>query len=281
MRIFGIDVSHWEGIIDWKQAAPFIPFVYFKCTDGQTMFDNTFVINHLGCQAAGVPHAPYHYFQPNADPTLQANHFIDKAGLDFKRYIVDVEEPPTNKSGFPDRLHTFLLRCKLITGIMPAIYTSAGFWNECVVPKPEWATDYELLVAHYTAEHSPILPIGWTTWRIWQFIDNWYFPGCSSAADGNWFNGDLNACRAWFGNYRAMGSEVEPAIVYAHTQARSLFPDLNIRHLPSTLAKSLGHLAKDEIVEVHDLGGKEVWIKHTRGWTCVEKDSYRYMEVVK
>jgi GH25 family lysozyme M1 (1,4-beta-N-acetylmuramidase) len=280
MKTFGVDVSHWEGIIDWKLAAPFIPFAYFKCTDGQTMFDNTFVINHLGCKSAGIPHVPYHYFQPHADPILQANHFVDKAGLDFKRYIVDVEEPPIQKSGFPEHLRTFLLRCQELTSIKPAIYTSAGFWNENVFPKPEWAKEYDLAVAHYTREHQPILPIGWTSWVIWQFTDYWFFPGCSSAADGNWFNGTLDQVRQWFGNYRSMEQEIDPP-VYNKTQALSLFPDLHIRHLPSTLARQVGHLAKGEIVMINELGGKDVWIKHQRGWTCVEKDGYRYMEVIK
>jgi hypothetical protein len=64
-------------------------------------------------------------------------------------------------------------------------------------------------------------------------------------------------------------------------QVRSQFEGLNIRLAPACSAKDLGDLHKDEVVHVDELGGKEVWIKHTRGWSCVEKDSYRYMEVVK
>jgi lysozyme len=278
MRTFGVDVSHWEGIIDWKLAAPFIPFAYFKCTDGLTMFDNTFAANHLGCQANGVPHAPYHYFQPYIDPILQANHFIDKAGLDFKRYIFDVEEQfeRTTRYDFPAQLHLFLTRVKTLTGISPAIYTSAGFWNEFIHPKPEWAHEYDLLVAHYTIDHQPTLPIGWSTFRIWQFTDAWYFPGCNSAADGDWFNGDLVACRAWFGNYRQVAPPVyEPVIL------RSQFEGLHIRQFPKISAREVGHLNKDEVIELEELGGQDVWVKHARGWTAVERYGYRYMEVLK
>jgi len=275
MKTFGVDVSHWEGLIDWPVASRWVPFVYYKCTDDVKFIDPSFASNKAGCMAAGIPHAPYHYYQPLLDPIAQAEHFIRTAGKGYSRYIVDLEEPD-RVEGITQKLQAFLERVEQLTAIKPAIYTSAGYWNDFIHPKPAWSKDYDLIVANYTQAHLPSLPIGWITWRIWQFSDCWFFPGCTETADANWFNGDLAAARAWFGNYR----EVDPP-VYNKTQARSLFPNLHIRHLPNTLAKEVGHLAKGETVQVNDLGGKEVWIKHTRGWTCVEKDGYRYMEVIK
>jgi len=275
MKTFGVDVSHWEGLIDWTVAARWVPFVYYKCTDGIKFIDSTFELNKAGCMAAGIPHAPYHYYQPAHDPIAQADHFIRTAGKGYGRYIVDLEAPE-RVEGITSKLQAFLERVEQLTAIKPAIYTSAGYWNDFIHPKPAWAKNFDLIVAHYTRDHQPLLPIGWSTWRIWQFSDYWFFPGCTATADANWFNGDLAAARVWFGNYRV----VDPPI-YNKTQARSLFPDLHIRHLPSALARQIGHLSKGETVQINELGGKEVWIKHTRGWTCVEKDGYRYMEVVK
>jgi hypothetical protein len=132
-----------------------------------------------------------------------------------------------------------------------------------------------LIVAHYTAAHRPTLPAGWDAWIIWQFSDYYFVPGCSSEVDGDWFNGDLLACRQWFGNYR----EIEPA-VYSF-KARSYFDNLHVRVQPSLLAREVDHLAKGDAVIVEDLGGRDVWVRHSQGWTCVEKDGYRYMEVVR
>jgi lysozyme len=275
MRTFGVDVSHWEGVVDWHAAAAGIGFAYYKCTDGINFVDPQFSNNKQGCNSVGLAHAPYHYYQPSLDPIAQANHFIKTAGYFYKRYIVDLEKQE-NDPHITGNLQAFLLRVQSLTGIKPAIYTSAGYWNEFVNPKPSWAHEYDLLVAHYTAERSPILPIGWTTWCIWQFSDFWYFPGCLETSDGDWFNGTIDQCRAWFGNYRHVDL---PG--FTSTRVRSLFPDLHVRHMPSTISKAVDHLAKDEIVDLKDLGGKEVWIKHQRGWSCVEKDGYRYMEVIK
>jgi len=275
MRTQGVDVSHWEGLIDWQEAARWVPFVYYKCTDGLNMFDPTFKLNQAGCQAHGIPHAPYHYFQPSLDPTAQANWFISNAGKLYKRYVLDVEEDPILGEIVP-QLQAFLLRCEQLTGIKPAIYTSPGFWNTYVKPKPAWARSYDLLVAHYTADHLPIIPIGWDHWAIWQYTDDFYFPGCSSAADGDWFNGTLSQTRQWFGNYK----QVDPPYI-SHTKLRSQFDQLHVRKNPSKTSKEVAHLSKGETVELEDLGGKDVWVKHERGWTCIEKDGYRYMEVVK
>ncbi len=273
MRTIGVDVSHWEGLIDWQAAARWIPFVYYKATDGTSVVDNTFAHNREGCERMGIPHAPYHYFEPQLDPFVQASWFISTAGKTYQRYIVDVEEPG---EAIADKLKVFVLRCEQLTGIKPAIYTSPGFWNEFVKPEPGWARTYDLLVAHYTAEHSPGLPVGWDFWTFWQFSDHFYFPGCDAAADGDWFNGSIGQAREWFGNWR----EIDPPFV-STTQLRSHFDQLHVRQLPGTESREIGHLVKGEVVELVDLGGKDVWVRHARGWTCVEKNGYRFMEVVK
>ena len=229
MRTLGVDVSHWEGRIDWQLARGSIRFAYFKCTDGFQYVDDEFQANLEGCREAGIAHAPYHYFQPALDPIAQAEHFVRTAGKGFKKYIVDVEQPehvqnPGNK------LLAFLTRVEKMTASRPAIYTSAGYWNEFVHPKPDWTSKYELIAAHYTIEHQPQLPSGWKEWRIWQFSDDWYFPGCSEQADADWFNGTPDACEAWFGNATPAGeNQAEPV----RMKFRSLFEELCIRQAPN------------------------------------------------
>jgi lysozyme len=275
MRTLGIDVSHWEGPIDWQQASRSIGFAYFKCTDGMVWVDPEYDHNRIGSYQAGLARAPYHYFQPGEDPTAQAVHFIHVAGKNCPRYIVDVEEDADADENLPGNLLAFLLRCEQLTGIKPAIYTSSGYWKEFSKPVPGWTKSYELLVAHYTADHVPTLPIGWEQWRIWQFSEYFFCPGCSTEVDGDWFNGTLEQCRQWFGNYR----QIEPPLI--SLRARSLFDQLHVRVDPGIACKEVDHLAKGQEVVIDQLGGQDVWIKHSEGWSCVEKDGYRYMEIIK
>jgi GH25 family lysozyme M1 (1,4-beta-N-acetylmuramidase) len=276
MRTFGVDVSHWEGSINWQAAAPGIGFAYFKCTDGVRFVDDQFDHNQRGCSDAGIPHAPYHYFQPSLDPVAQANHFINTAGKRFKRYILDVEAAERDLK-ITQKLHTFLDRVEKLTGSKPSIYTSPGYWNDFIQPKPPWAGEYDLIVAHYTCAHSPLLPIGWATYVIWQFSDNWNFAGCEENADGNWFNGNLENCRAWFGNYCSVEPPQPPST--GGLKLHSLFDNLHIRQSPNMQSKILGKLAQNEVVEIEQLGGNDVWVRHGRGWSAVERGGYRYMQV--
>ncbi len=274
MRTIGIDVSHWEGAIDWQQVARLVFFAYYKCTDGVDVVDSTFKINQAGCSLAGLAHAPYHFYQPGQDPITQANHFIETAGKLYPRYIVDVEEDTGADEHLPSNLLAFLLRCAQLTGIKPAIYTSPGYWNS-FVHGPTWSRNYQLIVAHYTHEHVPMLPIGWTTWIAWQFSDYYFVPGCPTEIDADWFNGDPQACRQWFGNYRP----VDPPVI--SLRARSLFDQLQVRDHPGLDHDQVAQLAKGEAVEIEQLGGDDVWIKHPKGWSPVEIEGYRYMEVIK
>ncbi len=284
MKTFGVDVSHWEAKIDWQLAAPTVGFAYYKCTEGTRWFDVQFENNRQGCSLAGLPHAPYHYFHPLADPVQQANFFIETAGRSYKRYILDVEKPDRDPQ-IVLHIRSFLDRCHELTGIHPAIYTSAGYWNDFVHPKPAWSSKYDLIVANYTVKRQPVLPIGWDDYKIWQFSDYFFIPGCTEACDGNWFNGSLDQCRQWFGNYKPWilsnsGSPIEQA-AGAGLSVRSHLEGLNIRLAPTINSKDLGDLHKGEVVQVEELGGRDVWIKHTRGWSAVEIDGYRYAEVVK
>ncbi len=198
IRTLGIDVSHWEGLIDWQVASQYVCFVYYKATDGLYFIDSQLGNNMDGCNDAGLPHAAYHYLQPGYPGDVQADHYLDTIeGGNYKREIVDCEEPGLTAA----IIIAFLNRCELRTARKPAIYTSAGFWDS-LYPHPGWLYQYPLIIANYRHGLNPTLPEGVIIWDIWQNTAYFWVPGCDEIADGNWFNGPLDAARAWFGNYR-------------------------------------------------------------------------------
>ena len=61
--VHGIDVSRWQGEIDWRSArAAGIAFAYLKATEGGDTFDPMFQSHWDGAKNAGVRHGAYHYF---------------------------------------------------------------------------------------------------------------------------------------------------------------------------------------------------------------------------
>jgi GH25 family lysozyme M1 (1,4-beta-N-acetylmuramidase) len=72
-----IDVSHYQGAVNWTQTRPAIQGAYIKVTEGSTNVDGMWVANHANATAAGVLTGAYH-FADGGDPVVEANHFADQ-----------------------------------------------------------------------------------------------------------------------------------------------------------------------------------------------------------
>src|SRR5437867_1330928 len=59
----GIDVSHYQGAINWDDVASGgISFAYIKATEGTNFVDPLFAQNWAGAEAAGLRRGAYHFF---------------------------------------------------------------------------------------------------------------------------------------------------------------------------------------------------------------------------
>src|SRR5690349_13200061 len=80
----GVDVSHYQGVIDWTTAHNAgVSFAFTKATEGVDFIDSNFTQNMAGAKAAGILIGPYHFARPdsfNTDPNdaaNEANDFVD------------------------------------------------------------------------------------------------------------------------------------------------------------------------------------------------------------
>lgn len=95
----GIDVSHWQGKVDWKEvAADGVKFVFLKATEAVGHIDKTFLENAKGAKAAGLHVGAYHFarFKSVASAQAEARHFLltcEKVGLDWP-LVLDLEVNP-------------------------------------------------------------------------------------------------------------------------------------------------------------------------------------------
>jgi len=62
----GIDVSHWQGEIDWSSVAgDGYSFVYAKATEGSSITDVTYPLNRAGAGSVGLRVGAYHLARPS------------------------------------------------------------------------------------------------------------------------------------------------------------------------------------------------------------------------
>lgn len=281
MRVLVVDTSHWEGDIDWKIGYSFLAGAYYKATDGEDYIDSRYRSTRDQCDEVGLPHAPYHWWQEKQNPEVQAAHFAEHTtGGSYRRWIVDVE-PQSTFPGIVDKLERHLRKIEELVGVRPTIYTSANYWNNYIKPVPTWAKNYEFIIAQYAYRRDPILPINVLpqNLRMWQWTDHFWFPGCNTEADGNWFYGDLTDCRNWFGNYHPYNEQpVEPPVPSSKTEMLVTSNTLRIRQSPNTYSPVLGTLHRGDSVEILDLGGADAWVKHSRGYSAYRTAGVKYMK---
>jgi hypothetical protein len=109
--IEGIDISHWQGPIDWPAvAASGREFAFMKASESTTYVDPTYPTNDAGARAAGLVVGAYHFARPDLTPgdaVAEADHFANQLHLvsgDLPP-VLDLEQ--TGGLGVPD-LHAWV-----------------------------------------------------------------------------------------------------------------------------------------------------------------------------
>lgn len=178
----GIDVSHFQGEIDWRTVAgDGIRFCFIKATEGVSDIDPMFHRNWPEAKAAGLVRGAYHFFHPNLDARRQAEHFLAVATLDADSLppALDIEVTDgADRQRLQTAIRTWIDTVEKSTGRKPVIYTDPSFWRDNVDTD---LSEYPLWLACYANE--PALPPGWRTWTFWQHSDQGKVSGINGPVD--------------------------------------------------------------------------------------------------
>ena len=196
-QVQGVDVSEFQGNIDWPTAhGAGIGFAIARVSDGTFHIDPTFRQNWDGMRANGVVRGVYQFFRPTEDPVAQADllvNYVGGFGQGDLPPVCDVEVTDGAGGGqILGNLQAWIDRIKARTGLTPIVYTSPGFWNG-LGGTVNGAT---LWVANWFVS-SPWIPAGWSGWTFWQYNDNGSVPGIPALVDQDVFNGSLNDLYAY------------------------------------------------------------------------------------
>ncbi len=188
----GIDVSRYQGTINWAQVkASGRGFAITSVGDG-TYQDPTFAANWAGMKAAGLIRGAYQFFEPGEDPIVQANILLGKVGTlgagDLPP-MLDVEVTGGQSAAtITTRIGQWIAHVKAATGMTPLIYTGKYFWNDNVGSNA-FASN-PLVIAAY-GPPAPDTPTAWSTWKFWQYSSTGSVSGISGNVDLDRFNGTM------------------------------------------------------------------------------------------
>jgi lysozyme len=210
-RLSGIDVSHYQGVVDWaKIKAANVTFAFAKATEGANNTDAKFAANWVGIRNAGLVRGAYHFFHPSQDPAAQAQHFLQTVQLSPGDLppVIDVESADgVSNSVIQSGVKTWLDAVAAQTGVKPMIYASPGFWNQHL---NDQFGGYPLWVAQYGV-NAPRLPKGWTNWTFWQYSQTGRMNGVLGNVDLDYFEGSLDDLTAFLGSSSTQAATAPPA----------------------------------------------------------------------
>jgi lysozyme len=198
----GVDVSYYQGTVDWGKAyTAGVRFAFIRLSDGTVFRDPKFVQNWANAKTAGVIRGAYQFFRPNQSATAQADMMIAAIGTyqtgDLPP-VIDVEATGSlSPSSVAARVRTWVDRVQAALGVTPIVYTGKYFWRDQVGGPTSFAPN-ALWIAQYTSQ-CPDLPAPWLRWTFWQHTDSGHVNGISGNVDMNKFNGDLTALLAFAG----------------------------------------------------------------------------------
>ena len=188
-HLSGIDVSKWQGVVNWKEVqAAGVAFAFARATYGTTEIDSSFVDNWQGMKDAGIARGAYHFFLAAEDPTQQAEFFIrtvGNLGPDDLPPVIDVESDSGVSSNLVANVQTWLDAVAQGLGRTPIIYTAPSYWNANM--NSDFGK-YPLWVAEYGVS-QPKAVNGWTDWTFWQYSESGKVSGVNGSVDLDYFNG--------------------------------------------------------------------------------------------
>lgn len=189
----GIDVSSWQGEIDFSQVkASGIEVVYIKSSEGFRSVDSYFEQNYANAKNAGLKVGLYHYVTARSveDAVKQANFFVStisgknpdcKLAMDFESFG-SLGREEINQIAL-----TFMQTVKNVSGkdviIYSDEYNANSTFESNLAIYPLWVAQYEV--------SEPTVREHWSNWAGWQYTDRGEVPGISSYVDRDKFTNEV------------------------------------------------------------------------------------------
>jgi lysozyme len=222
--IHGIDVSKFQGDIDWNAVANSgVKFAWIKATEGGDRLDQRFQANWTGAKAAGVPRGAYHFVYWCRSPLEEIRWFEQNAPVedDALPPVLDAEATPTSptchrhlteESAIAD-MKVMLEEMERHYGKRPIIYTTVDFYR--AILSDGAFMDYPIWVR--STKYHPAVKYGLRPWHFWQYQSDGRVAGIQVHVDRDAFFGTQEQWNAFLRDEES-GAHGRPSVQQAAVQ---------------------------------------------------------------
>ncbi len=212
MELQGIDVSHYQKVIDWDMVAEkqALDFAFVKATEGHEYRDSLFCRNWDNLRRLGIRRGAYHFFRAYGCGDEQARNFLTTVEMEPGDIapVLDLEVTDgIDPEVMVEEARIWLDIVESNLGIRPIIYTNQFFYERYLAGRFE---HYPLWIARYSDE-QPLLSTG-KRWNFWQYTNDGCLDGICRTVDLNIFPGtqDMLDRLCWFPASVAVEANVAP-----------------------------------------------------------------------
>ena len=200
--VHGVDVSHYQGEIDWNEmAAQDIQFAFIKATEGSIYVDERFAENYQEARQTDLKVGAYHFFSFDSAGLTQAENFIETVEnfdgmlppvVDVEFYGNKAENPPAPEEVQP-QLQAYLDAVEDAYGMKPIIYATYESWELYVKDQFD---DYPLWIRDIWNQ-----PKNSADWTFWQYTNRGRLKGFSGEEPYVDLNVFFGTAEEWEGMY--------------------------------------------------------------------------------
>ena len=198
MEIRGIDISAWQGQIDWKTVAAYgMDFAILRITESGNVIDKYFERNYTECQKYNIPTGVYKYSYAMTIAEIQSEARKVVSALNGRelQYPVWLDLEYNNQRSLgAENIHKMAEAFeKIITaaGYKFGIYCNVDWYMNVICSHLK---KYDFWIARYPANDD-----GWLQERLrpdfgigWQYSSKAKIPGISGTVDRNVFYKDYS-----------------------------------------------------------------------------------------
>lgn len=198
---YGIDVSHWQGNINWQRVSDASPeYAYIKATQGATYTDPRLSSNAAGAKANQQAFGCYHFLSANTSLQGQIDNFLRRyeplhaasnyppcMDLEWDYNSSGVDRWASKSKAFiGDKALGWMNAIKSEIGVEPVFYTNKSWWESRLGASNDVLEEFGVWMSRYGGygNDEPPMMSGYK-WVMWQFTDRGSINGISGRIDVN------------------------------------------------------------------------------------------------